>query len=230
METTPGATPAQAATPPNGEHDKGTPTAPMQAPVTPAPQGSNVGMVTISTEEYARLQRSDARMRSPKRTFPKPAQQQILDPNDPTDAELAQTKAQLAEANDRALRLEVGGKVRDLLAEDRFKNIPQSTKDLILQNPQVLSQAESLDEALYDIEDRLVEIADKSGVQTQQQNQSTTTPQTQVLGQRDTPPVTTPGAAAPIDAGALEDVSKLRGSERSTAILRNSFRKQKIGQ
>lgn len=223
------ATPAQAANPGNGETVV-TPPAVTPAPVTQAPGINSAGTVTISTEEYARLQRGNARALSfGKRVYQKPSGQPAnIDPNDPAADAMAKIAAERDEANRRAMQFEVKGKVRDLLADERFKNIPASTRKLILDAPHMLSTAETLEDAMYDIEDKLIEL---SGVQDPSNpNPSTIQPNPANLPpSRETPPIVTPGNPAPIDAGALENLEGLRGSERSTAALRNAFKRQHGG-
>ncbi len=219
MATPNPATPAQAVTPGNGETVV-TPPAVTPAPVTQAPGINPAGTVIISTEEYARLQRGNARALSfGKRVYQKPSSQPAnIDPNDPTASAIAQANAERDEAVRKAMQSEVRGKVRDLLADDRFKSLPKSTRDLILEKPHMLTEAETLDEALYDIEDKLIEMAGPSNP-----NPSILPPS------NETPPIVTPGNPAPIDAGALEATEGLRGSERSMAILRNTIKKQHGG-
>ena len=226
MEIPNPATPAKAATPGNGETVV-TPPAVTPAPVTQAPGINPAGTVTISTEEYARLQRGNARALSfGKRVYSKPSGQPAnIDPNDPMASALAQATTERDDANRRAMQLEVRGKVRDLLADERFKNIPASTRKLILDTPHMLSTAETLEDAMYDIEDKLIEL---SGVQDPSNPNPSTLPPNPSSFQpsRETPPIVTPGNPAPIDAGALEATEGLRGSERSMAVLRNTIKKQ----
>ncbi len=127
------------------------------------------------------------------------------------------------------MQLEVKGKVRDLIADERFKGIPQSTKKLILDAPHMFSEAETLDEAMYDIEDKLIELAQSEPANNTTPPANGVTPPANNQPNRETPPVVTPGNPAPVDAGVLEDTSKLRGTERSTATLRNTFKKAGFG-
>lgn len=216
------ATPSQEVTPGHGEHGSSTPSATPAAPVTPAPGNNNEGTVTIPVKEYRELQRNDARARSfGNRVYRRPAAPAAnADPNDP----VAQANARATEAEQKSLRLEVQGKVRDLLADDRFKNIPQSTKTLILESPHMLSEAETLDEAMYDIEDRLIEISKVDNIPVTIRTDGTP-PANNAPSNRETPPVITPGTPAPVDAATMEDTSQLRGSARSQAALRNAFKK-----
>ncbi len=207
-----------------------TPPAVTPAPATQAPGINPAGTVIISTEEYARLQRDSARTRSfGKRVYQKPSGQSAnIDPNDPTASAIAQANAERDEAVRKAMQSEVRGKVRDLLADDRFKALPKSTKDLILEKPHMLTDAETLEDAMYDIEDKLLEMAGTANPSNQNPSTLPSNP-SPLPPSRETPPIVTPGNPAPIDAGALEPVEGLRGSERSMAVLRNSLKKQHGG-
>src|SRR3990167_5719080 len=181
------ATPAQAVTPGSGETVV-TPPAVTPAPATQAPGINPAGTVTISTEEFARLQRDSARTRSfGKRVYQKPSSQAAnIDPNDPTATAIAQANAERDDAVRKAMQSEVRGKVRDLLADDRFKGLPKSTKDLILEKPHMLTDAETLEDAMYDIEDKLLEMAgpaNPSNPSTLPSNPSSLPPS------RETPPI-----------------------------------------
>ncbi len=90
---------------------------------------------------------------------------------------------------------------------------------------------------MFDIEDKLIDIVENTSNQVSQ-NPATSQPQPQPSQQQapeqgqsqtETPPTVTPGNPAPVDAGALEDTSNLRGSARSTAVLRNVMKKQRLG-
>ena len=223
------ATPAQAANPGSVETVV-TPPAVTPAPATQAPGINPAGTVTISTEEFARLQRDSARTRSfGKRVYQKPSGQAAnIDPNDPAAAAIATANQERDEAVRKAMQSEVRGKVRDLLADDRFKALPKSTKDLILEKPHMLTDAETLEDAMYDIEDKLLEMAGPTNPSNPNPSNLPSNPST-LPTSRETPPIVTPGNPAPIDAGALEPTEGLRGSERSMAILRNSFKKQRSG-
>jgi hypothetical protein len=88
-----------------------------------------------------------------------------------------------------------------------------------MKNPSVLSKAASLEEALLDIEDFLRD--NVLGVD----SVTVPMPTTPVAGgKNETPPVINSGAPAPSDSAGLEDVSKLTGSARSQAMIRNKMR------
>jgi len=224
------ATPAQAASP-GSEQPVVTPPAVTPAPATQAPGINPAGTVTISTEEFAKLQRDAARTRSfVKRVYQKPSLQSTnVDPNDPNASALVEAQTAREAAERKALQLEVKGKVRDLLADERFKGIPASTRKLILDAPHMLSNAETLEDAMYDIEDKLIELSGVQDLSNPNPSIIQTNPANPQPVSRETPPIVTPGNPAPIDAGALENLDGLRGSERSTAALRNAFKKQHGG-
>lgn len=223
------ATPANAATPSTGSENDNSPPATQQAQ---PPAGQKDGTVVISTAEYAQLQRQAARAQSAqRRVYQKPSKQApSVDSDDPASAAIAEANRRAEEAEQRAMQLEIRGSVRELLADERFKNLPESTKELILQSPQALSSANTLEEAMYDIEDKLIEMSGKHPSQPNSPNQapaSSGVPNAPT-GQ-DTPPATSPGAPAPVDANVFEDTSNLRGVARSTAVLRNTLKKQVPG-
>jgi hypothetical protein len=83
----------------------------------------------------------------------------------------------------------------------------------------MLSKADNLDEALLDIEDFLRE--NVIGID----SVPIPMPGQQNAGQKnETPPVINSGAPAPSDSAGLEDVSKLSGTARSQAMIRNKMR------
>lgn len=199
---------------------------------TPTGQESE-GKVTIDLKEYRDLQRAKARTLS----FEKRAQLNKKQPSDQTmkgegsdDPEiierLNQAETARAEAERKAMRMEVQSKVRDLLEKDEFKALPRSTKDLILRNPAMLSEAENVDEALLDIEDFVREQTLSLGSQ-QGNGQGAGASRTPNASGHETPPSTSNGTPAPIKPAGLEDVTNLRGPERSRALIRNGLRKAK---
>lgn len=182
------------------------------------------GKVTISTKEFAQLSRDAARGRS--------AQKRIqinsgklpgtIDTGNPdVNQVVKEAQDRAAEAERKALQLQVKDRVRDLLDKDEFKNLPKSTRELIMKNPAGLSEAEDLEEALLDIEDF---VRDQVIPLDLNLPGSTTPPVTTPPGVT-TPPVTNNGTPAPAKAVELEDLSKLTGSARSTAAIRNSMKK-----
>ncbi len=244
------ATPASnAATPSSGEQNNNT--QPGAAPTSPQGQGnSNQGpVVTIPASEYQRLTRQDARARSFDRRAGRESRNNRMANIDPSDANavaIAEANDRAADAERRAMQAEVRGKVRDLLADPRYSSIPQTTKDLIVKSPHMLSEADNLDDAMLDIEDYLdgvlssgqvpVQIVQNNNTQNaqtqsnQNQTQNTQPENAQPQNtQRETPPVILPGSSAPVDSATLEDTSNLRGPARSAAVLRNSVRKQLMG-
>ena len=248
------ATPANAATPSSGEQNNNT--QPGAAPTSQQGQGnSNQGpVVTIPASEYQRLTRQDARARSFDRRAGRESRRDRTtnyDPNDANAVAIAEANDRAADAERRAMQAEVRGKVRDLLADSRYSSIPQTTKDLIVKSPHMLSEADNLDDAMLDIEDYLdgvlssgqvpVQIVQNNNTQNAQpqnaqqpnaqpqNNQNQTQNAQPQNAQRETPPVILPGSSAPVDSATLEDTSNLRGPARSAAVLRNSARKQLMG-
>ncbi len=226
------ATPAQAATPGNVPQGSGTPSPETPAAVTPTGQGNQVdGTVTISTKEYAELQRAKARTLSfeKRAAFQKrnPAPSPAANGDGGDDPELvAQVQREQearADADKRAYRAEVTLKVRDLLDKEEFKNLPASTRSLILKNPSMLSGADNVDEALLDIEDFVREQV--AGLTPSSQPVPGSGGNSPSAPGRETPPAVSAGAPAPASAVELEDASKLTGVARSRAILRNSLKK-----
>lgn len=217
---TPPAAPAAGATPGNGTNGTNPPSTPPAAPE---------GKVTISTEEFSRLSRDAARGRSAQRRSDLSrsrggagSSDEGGDPN----SELSQARAAQAAAEKRAMQLEVKEKVRGVLERDEFKSLPQSTKNLILQNPAALSQADNVDEALLDIEDWCRDQSILIG-----STPSGGTPAGGTPGQAQPLKVETPptggGAPAPTKAEGLEDHSKLKGTAKTQAIIRNNLRTAK---
>lgn len=228
MENQNPVTPPQGATPGNVAQNGN------QLPVTPpTPPGSGEnqeGKVTITTKEYRDLQRAKARTLSfDKRTsLRNRTEYQPANPdgsNDPAIVEqLNQAQIGRQEAERRALQAEVRGKVRDLLEKEEFKALPKSTKDLILKNPAMLTEADNLEEALLDIEDFVREKVLEIDVPAN--NNQPGQPAQQPKG-HEAPPVINSGSPAPADAAGLEDVSKLSGPARSQAAIRNAIKKAK---
>lgn len=221
------AAPSQEATPGKVPQNGGNPSAPSSANQPNGGQGNdNEGTVTIPLKEYRTLQRQDARAKSLDRRNAlnkgrQSNQAANLDDNG-GDPELVNRLAEETrlrqEAEQKALRVEVGSRVRDLLEKDEFKTLPNSTKQLILKNPSALSNADNLEEALLDIEDFVrdevlkMETPSGSGNAPGKGDKTPETPET--------PPVNN-GAPAPSKAGDLEDLSKLSGSQKSRAAIRN---------
>jgi hypothetical protein len=223
MENNKPATPAQAATPGQAQ-------VPATPAVTPAPTGDSgnnqEGKVTISTKEFAQLQRDAARARSnDKRNQINNRKNPSVDNpnNDPEiNKVLDEANNRALEAERKALQFQVKGQVRDLLEKDEFKNLPKSTKELILKNPQLLSEADNLEEAMLDIEDFL-----RDEVLSMETSQSATQVKTDQPTGHETPPAIQAGGPAPVINPELEDISKLSGPARSQAMIRNKLKVKK---
>lgn len=239
MSTENPATPAQAATP-GSDSQNGN-----QPPVTPSPAPTNgnqgnqnnsnqEGVVTIPLKEYRDLQRNDARAKSFDKRIQLQRQRpgsQAANPDDGNDPELvqkyneAETARQAAER--RALQAEIRGRVRDVLDKEEFKALPKSTRELILKNPGMLTEAETLEEAILDIEDFVRDqvISLDTAPQSSNPQQSAQPQRPEQPAGHDAPPSVSSGAPASGDASGMEDTSKLSGPSRSQATLRNLFRK-----
>lgn len=233
MENPKPATPAQAATPGNVPQGPATPSAATPPVTTPGSGAQPEGTVTISTKEFAELQRAKARSlafdrradfqkRNPPTTRA-PHGEGSDDPEVVEQLRLSQEKE--AESDRRAYRAEVMLKVRDLLDKEEFKALPASTRALILKNPHMLSEADNVEEALLDIEefvrDQVVGLAIPPVVQIPGPGGGrAATP-----AGHETPPVVSAGAPTPPTAVEEEDISKLTGMARSRAILRNLVKK-----
>lgn len=229
-------TPATAAPLGNVPQGSGTPS-PVTPPVTNPGQGNQPeGTVTISTKEFAELQRAKARSLS----FDKRAEFRKRNPlprttngessNDPEVVEqLRQEQDARADSDRRAYRAEVTLKVRDLLDKEEFKALPASTRALIIKNPAMLSEADNVEEALLDIEDFVREqvagLSIPSLVQIPGQGGGRVANPTG----HETPPSVSAGAPTPPSSIEEEDVSKLTGVARSRAVLRNAMKQKSRG-
>lgn len=231
MSTQNPATPSNEATPGNGE--QGTSVPPVSTPpasTTPGTEGQTEGKVTISTKEYAELQRAKARAASldrrnalNQRRQP-PINSNNTDPDDQTAQELARLQQDIAEKDRLLMRERLTNRVRGILEKEEFKSLPKSTRDLILKNPSVLSNADNEEEALLDIEDYVREqVADMSVPMTPSQTNTPPAPSQNPPG-HETPPKVGGGSPAH-SSGDLEDTSRLRGDARAMATLRNVLRK-----
>ena len=215
--------PPSGTTPAGNEPGQSNPPAQAPAQSTGAP---SEGQVTISTKEYAELQRAKARTLSfEKRKAFATRQQQgdqnaNLDPNDAATQAIAEANRKTQEAEQRAMRAEISGKVRDLLDKEDFKALPKSTRDLILKNPALLSNADNAEEALLDIEDFVREQV--AGLTPPAQN-PTDQKQTDPKG-HETPATVSAGSPAPATQTGLENTDGLRGVALSRAVLRNKLR------
>lgn len=221
------ATPAPAATPGSNPSVITPP-----SNTTPSAGQESEGKVTITTKEFAQLQRDAARFRSAEKrgsiTRSHSNQSGNLPDNltpDATDL-INREKARADEAERKAMQAEVKNKVRDILDKDEFKNIPRSTKDLILRNPGSVTDAEDPEVALLDVEDYLRDVAGKIDVShlPPAPNGANSVQKPQDAPNRETPPVITPGSPAPAGSSAAEDTTNLRGNAKTQAMVRNKLR------
>lgn len=218
-------------TPPQGanpEAAKGPETNPNPA-TPPAPPAATAGeKVSLEQKEYAQLLRDQARLRSLQRradlgkakNSPPADQNYGRNEEDPLlkDLEAARSQASTAEQQLRSEKLKNG--VRDLLSKEEFTKLPESTKRIVLRNPQSLSDAQDVEEALLDIEDTLREYASEAAPKSPVGNQPTG---------HETPPAPTasrPGST--VTDNNLIDESKLTGDARIMASIHNSRVKSRL--
>lgn len=222
------ATPAQAATPGAQEQNgNGQP-----APQNPAPQGAGGGTnnqdgkVTLDQKEYRNLLRQDARAKAYEKRFgPKgrsPSQAAAGGEGVTVDDQVLAERTRAEQAERRALQSEVKLEIKDIVSREEYKNIPRSTIDLLLKNPGAITEAETLEDALFDVEEWLNDQASKNPAPTQ----NAQVPQPP---KHETPPVVSGGAPAPAGADQLEDVSKLHGPAKTQAMIRNAIKSKRQG-
>ena len=246
MNTPNPVTPAPAAAPGTNEPVNDNSNVVTSAPSTAEgkePKINNDGTnVTIPISEYKNLNRSNARLKSLQKRNALGSSKQTLDTTKSYDnadpdvvEELHQTNDKLSVTTKELFKERLGNKTRDLLAKDEFKNLPESTKRLILKNPSSLSKAESVDEAILDIEDFVNEevaglnvtpnsqqLGESDGVVNNASSQAPITPSV-----HDTPPAVNAGSPAQPNSEGMEDVSKLTGTDKTRAIIRNGIKKVK---
>lgn len=215
------ATPAKAATP--GDNSNGN-----NPPSNVAPANSE-GKVTITTKEFADLQRAAARGKTAQKraALGGPAggnNASVSTGDENADTLIKQANERAATAERTAFQMEVKDSVRELLAKPEYANIPQATKSLILKNPAGFSQASTLDEAILDIEEHLNEVAgDSNNGSGNSQPGKPAAPAAQPTG-HEAPPANGGGSPTPVKGGDLEDTSKLKGAAKTQAMIRNSVR------
>lgn len=228
------ATPATAATPGNNQGQpvpQPSGTVPPVATQTGAggQAGNQDGKVLVDANEYRKLQRDAARTAGLQRRvdlfMKNPPQNtaggQVTGDED-ADKLIASANARAEAAERRSMQLEVTNRVKDLVNSARFKDVPESTKRLILKNPSALSDAQTLDEAILDIEDflenEILSIGQSHPVTPQGQGGDP--------AGHETPPRPGSGAPSTIEAdGDLVETEGLTGPERSRAVLRNIIKK-----
>lgn len=218
-EQTP-ATPPSGATP--GNDGQGAKPAPAAA-AAPAPAAAP-GQVTLSAEEYAKLQRDHARVLSfeKRRDFNKrSAINRTNEDGGDVNDEVVKTREELAATQTELHRERVTNRVRDLLAKPEYAALPESTRKLILKNPAMLSEADNLEEAMLDIEDYVRE--EVAGVA--KPNTAGAAKVAQPAGTET--PAGVGGGPAPAAAAGLEDLSGLQGIARSRAVIRNALKQKK---
>ena len=235
MTTSNPATPAQAANPGGNEQGAGTPPANSSTPPQEGAQGNQQGAVTISAEEYRILTRDHARQqafekrkgftRSRNNPSTPPATGAAGDDPELVEALHREQDARI-EAERKALKAEVSVGVGSILAKSEYAKLPQSTKNLILKNPHMLSEADNVEDALLDIEDFVREEVAGLSAPGNSGNQAGGNSQPNQPVGHETPPTVGAGNPAPVNSGVLEDTSKLTGVARSRAILRNALKQK----
>lgn len=222
------------ATLPQGTAPGTTPPANQPAPA-PAPQAPPANKVEISSEEYARLQRNEARLKAFQRrsTIPAPRASAPAARHSPASAndddpneELLRARAETAAYQRELLDERIKTGTRELLDKPEYKDLPESTKRLILRNPASLTQSEDIDSALGDIEDFLLsEIASSPGAKPAAP--AAAAPAAEPAG-HETPRAHAGAAASVPGPGDLEDLSQLHGADRSRAAIRNAIKTKKM--
>lgn len=216
-EQVPATPPANAGAAPGNNANVITPPSTVTPPAVPE------GKVTIETKEYAQLQRDAARGRSAQRRadLGKGTAAPVASTgNADVDEAIREANQKAADAELRATQAEIRGEVRDLLEKDEFKVLPKSTKDLILKNPAMLSEATTKEEALLDIEDYVRDQVAAMGTGTA----APAGPGTKEPDKVETPPSMGGGAPAAAGANQPEDLTNLRGPARSQAAIRNALK------
>ena len=241
-EQTP-ATPAPAATPGSNGQTPAKPSAAV-APTTPKGEGGQPeeGKVTISTKEFSELQRSKARLQSIQKRIDLAKRKPGKNPSEGGDSstegvpeeiltELDTLREKTAKDEVTILRFQVKEGVEKIFGKPEYAKLPKSVKDLIMKNPSALSEADNVDEALIDIEDFIIDqVAGLSPEQSSQPQNAPGAGQAPNPPGHETPRPAGTGAAAPGPVSDDEDVSQLRGSARSRAILRNKVREKARGE
>lgn len=216
-QTPQGAAPSQT---PSQEGDKGT-------------QQNQEGMVSISAKEYRDLQRAKARASSAQRrealknkqnTTNKSVDEYNSEGVDPEVAEaLSRTQSQLTETQRDLIIERSKNRVTEILSREEYKDIPESTKRILRNNPSSVASVESntIDELMLDVEDFLNDEIEKIPVTVVK-----TPPQenTDPKG-HETPDNVGGGGSQNTSNQGLEDISNLTGTARSRAVLRNAIKK-----
>lgn len=183
--------------------------------------GLQEGQVVISTKEFAQLQRDRARLLAFEKRkelyFKKnnPSKSQELDNLDGVDEvikeEIVKAKSKASELEKELFKERLINKTRDILTKPEYSILPESTRNLILKNPALLTNSEDVEEAILDVEDFIREESAKI-----------IPPSTELI-KHETPPKINSGAPT-TNLSPEEDFNKLSGPDRSRAILRKKFR------
>lgn len=201
------ATPAQAATPGATE---------VKAPAATA--ATQPATVTITADELAQFKRDQARLAGfqQKAAFTK----KNVPAGDVTPDVITQIQQ---EADKRVMLAEVKAGVVQILAKPEYAGLPESTKALIRKNPSALSEADTLEESLIDIENFVRENSISVS------NSGTGKVTSPNPAGHETPPAPGAGGPSTVKNDDLEDVSRLTGPARSMAVFRNQQKIAKRG-
>ena len=223
------AIPAKAATPEKNEQGQQNPSVTPQTPQGNQ-EGTQEGTVTISTKEFGELQRNTARLKAfqqraqfNKNTPPQPREAQ--DGEDPLLVEeLRKSQEATSSLSSELHKEKVLNKTREILEKEENKVLPKSTRDLILKNPSILSNATSVEEAIIDIEEFIGEQV--AGLKTQPgQPQGTGGSHPTDPTGHETPATVNAASPAVTDEGSFENLEGLAGEDRSRAAIRNIIKK-----
>lgn len=175
-------------------------------------QGEKLGDVSLNKDEYVQLLRDQARLRSlQKRSSTKKS----VESDDGSDPELRKERSRAVELERQLALRDMRDGAREMLSDSRFSNIPESTRKLLMKAPHSLSQSDDVEGVLSDLEDYLLEeSAALKAEEKARAGKNTSGPAPEVQA-----------GTRQIDVmGEVEDVSKLTGTSRSVAVLRNLIR------
>lgn len=197
-----------------------------QRPSADSKEDKSEGSVTISAKEYAQLQRNSARLKGyqkrqtvmPTKRQPSVSRQQEPAYGDEPNEEFMQVQSRNQELERQLFERDVKERTRELLEQDEFKSLPESTRKLILRNPTSLSNSDNLEEMMLDIEDFVREETAALGKPESRHD---------VQKEHETPTNVTAGNPASVDAEHFEDISRLTGTARSRAVFRNILKKSR---
>lgn len=187
----------------------------------------------IDEEELQSLRRDAGRWRKsrekqrPSRSSRQPRKSEKTDDSDPEVLEeLKLRDNKINELSSVNKKLLVKDQVRDLLDSEDYKEVPESLKKAIRRNPLgfVRDDSETVEHFVEDIKDFLEDELDSlsTGDTIKREGE-----EREKSDADNIPPASGSGPSSPGKTEGLEDVENKRGSERSTAILRNILKKNK---